>query len=408
MSTMAATASITTERRRVLPRIPARVYLYLALYFGTTWGVILTLARGVVPGAPLLVAALAAFTIVPLLLILIRGGFGRAPGKAYRLFVLRPFWYTQLMLPLIAIAGITGVASGSIFGAGLMFGRVLAGTVAVALAVFFLAGYIGSRRLVVRNVTAGIANLPAGLDGTRIVQLSDLHIGPHLPAARLERIVSTVRSLSPDLIAVTGDLVDDHAEDTERYADALGALDAPLGVYVIAGNHDVYAGWNDVAHRLKKRLGSHVLVNQSRTVTRGGATLAIAGAGDPAAGNDGANGGVDIAATLEQVPAGVPVLALAHNPALWPALAQRGVTLTLSGHTHWGQLALPKLGWSMASPFLEHAMGGHEKGNSLLYINPGTGYWGLPFRLGAWSEITQVTLRAAPVSRIEVGTVRDA
>ena len=84
------------------------------------------------------------------------------------------------------------------------------------------------------------------------------------------------------------------------------------------------------------------------------------------------------------------------------------MTLTLSGHTHWGQLALPKLGWSMASPFLEHAMGGHEKGNSLLYINPGTGYWGLPFRLGAWSEITQVTLRTAPVSRIEVGTVRDA
>ena len=104
----------------------------------------------------------------------------------------------------------------------------------------------------------------------------------------------------------------------------------------------------------------------------------------------------------------MPVLALAHNPALWPALAQRGVTLTLSGHTHWGQLALPKLGWSMASPFLEHAMGGHEKGNSLLYINPGTGYWGIPFRLGAWSEITQVTLRSAAVTRIEMGRVREA
>jgi predicted MPP superfamily phosphohydrolase len=407
MRSMAAPA-IATKPRRNFPPVPPRVYAWLALYFGITWGTILTLANGVVPGAPLLVAALAAFTIVPLLLILIRGGFGRTPGKAYRLFVLRPFWYMQLTLPLIAIAGIAGVATGSIFGAGLLFGRVLAATVAVALAVFLLAGYLGSRRLVVRNVTADLANLPAGLDGTRIVQLSDLHIGPHLPAARLERIVSTVQSLSPDLIAVTGDLVDDHAEDTERYADALGALDAPLGVYVIAGNHDVYAGWNDVAHRLKKRLGSHVLVNQSRTVMRGGAALAIAGTGDPAAGNDAANGGVDIVATLEQVPAGVPVLALAHNPALWPALAQRGVSLTLSGHTHWGQLALPKFGWSMASPFLEHAMGGHEAGNSLLYINPGTGYWGLPFRLGAWSEITMVTLRTATESRIDVGPVRDA
>jgi len=259
----------------------------------------------------------------------------------------------------------------------------------------------------VRTVTADIADLPPGLDGTRIVQLSDLHIGPHLPAMKLQRIVSTVQSLAPDIIAVTGDLVDDHAEDTERYADALGALDAPLGVYVIAGNHDVYAGWNDVAHRLRQRLGNHVLVNQSRTVTRNGAALSIAGTGDPAAGNDAANGGVDIAATLGQVPAGVPVLALAHNPALWPALATRGVALTLSGHTHWGQLALPKLGWSIASPFLEHAMGGYEAGNSLLYINPGTGYWGLPFRLGAWSEITEVTLRRAPATRIEVGPVRD-
>jgi uncharacterized protein len=151
-----------------------------------------------------------------------------------------------------------------------------------------------------------------------------------------------------------------------------------------------------------------VLANQSRTVTRNGATLAIAGTGDPAAGHDGANGGVDIEATLSQVPAGVPVLALAHNPALWPALAQRGVALTLSGHTHWGQLALPQFGWSAASPFLAHAMGGHTAGGSLLYINPGTGYWGIPFRLGAWAEITLVTLRSAPATGLDVGLVRDA
>ena len=408
MSSMAASTPATAKRRRNFPPVPTRVYAWLALYFSVTWGTIITLVQGVVPGAPLLVVALAAFTIVPLLLILIRGGFGRAPGRAYRLLVLRPFWYVQLMLPFVAIAGITGVATGSVFGAGLEGGRIFAGTATAALLTFLLAGYFGSRRLVVRNVTAEITNLPAGLDGTRIVQLSDLHIGPHLPAARLERIVSTVRSLQPDLIAVTGDLVDDHAEDTERYADALGSLDAPLGVFVIAGNHDVYAGWNQVARRLKERLGSHVLVNQSRTVVRGGAMLAIAGTGDPAAGNDAANGGVDIAATLQQVPDGVPVLALAHNPALWPALAERGVALTLSGHTHWGQFAVPSRGWSMVSPFLEHDMGGYVAGQSLLYINPGTGYWGIPFRLGAWSEITQVTLRSAAVTRIEMGRVREA
>jgi hypothetical protein len=400
--------ALATKPRRNFPPVPARAYAFLALYFVTTWGVILSLAIGVVPGAPLYIGALAAFTILPLLLFLSRGGFGAAPGSAYRLWVLRPFWYVQLMLPFVALAGLTGVVTGSIFGAGLTGGRMFAGTVAALLATFLITGYIGSRRLVVRHVTAEIANLPAGLDGMRIVQLSDLHVGPHLPQSRLDRIAATVRSLAPELIAVTGDLVDDHPEDTDRYADVINTLSAPLGTFVIPGNHDVYAGWPQVARRLRERGGSHVLANQSRTVTRNGATLAIAGTGDPAAGNDGANGGVDIGATLAQVPPGVPVLALAHNPALWPALAERGVALTLSGHTHWGQLALPQFGWSVASPFLRHAMGGHTIGDSLLYINPGTGYWGIPFRLGAWAEITQVTLRSAPVTRLDIGPVRDA
>ena len=84
---------------------------------------------------------------------------------------------------------------------------------------------------------------------------------------------------------------------------------------------------------------------------------------------------------------------LAHNPALWPAIAERGATLTLSGHTHWGQFALPSLGWSLASPFLEHSMGGYERDGALLYIHPGTNYWGIPFRLGTPPEVAVVTLR---------------
>jgi hypothetical protein len=101
------------------------------------------------------------------------------------------------------------------------------------------------------------------------------------------------------------------------------------------------------------------------------------------------------------------VIALAHNPALWPALAKRGVALTLSGHTHWGQFALPSLGWSLASPFLTHAMGAYREEGSLLYINPGTGYWGIPFRIGALPEVTLVRLRRAPAA-LEVGRARRA
>src|SRR4029079_18653797 len=97
---------------------------------------------------------------------------------------------------------------------------------------------------------------------------------------------------------------------------------------------------------------------------------------------------------------------LAHNPALWPALAARGVALTLSGHTHWGQFALPRLGWSLASPFLRHAMGAHHEREALLYINPGTGYWGIPFRLGALPEVTLVTLRRGEAAGAHVQPAR--
>jgi uncharacterized protein len=106
------------------------------------------------------------------------------------------------------------------------------------------------------------------------------------------------------------------------------------------------------------------------------------------------------------VPADTTTVAFAHNPALWPGLAKRGVSLTLSGHTHWGQFALPRLGWSLASPFLEHAMGGHRAGDALLYINPGTGYWGIPFRLGAFPEITIVRLRRAQEAALRIGAAK--
>jgi predicted MPP superfamily phosphohydrolase len=123
----------------------------------------------------------------------------------------------------------------------------------------------------------------------------------------------------------------------------------------------------------------------------------VVGLGDPAGRHWSRDGGAgaapDVERALSDVPAGVFTLALAHNPSLWPRLAERGVSLTLSGHTHWGQLAHPAIAWSLASHFLEHAMGTAARAASLLYIHPGTGYWGIPFRLGAWPEVAVITLR---------------
>ena len=178
---------------------------------------------------------------------------------------------------------------------------------------------------------------------------------------------------------------------------------------MIPGNHDVYAGWDDVERRLRAANLGTVLVNDAHVIRRGQATIALVGTGDPAGGRRGASRAApDIERALARVPAQATIVAFAHNPALWPALASRGVALTLSGHTHWGQLALPRLGWSMASPFLQYAMGAHLERDSMLYISPGTGYWGIPFRIGASHEVTLVTLRRAESAATRVHPPRAA
>jgi hypothetical protein len=278
----------------------------------------------------------------------------------------------------------------------------------VVLGSLLIAGYLGSRQLVVREVDASIPGLPPEFDGLAIAQVSDLHVGPHTSRHFLRRVAATISDLRPDVIAVTVDLVDDRAEDVASYASALGALEAPLGVFMIAGNHDVYAGWDSVENGLRAHVPARLLVNEAHIIRRGDATLVLAGTGDPAGGRRGqSRAAPDVDRTLAAAPNGATIVALAHNPALWPALAQRGVALTLSGHTHWGQFALPSLGWSLASPFLKHAMGAYRDKDSLLYINPGTGYWGIPFRLGALPEVTLVRLRRAPAA-LEVGRARRA
>ena len=387
---------------------PSVIAARVALYLGACWLTIGVLADGLVPHAILVVVMVALYTTLPLLVFMRWRGWPFYPNAAFRLLVVRPFWYTQLMLPLVGVGATAGVLVGAVFGFPLVGGRIAAAIVIAVVGSLLMAGYLGSKSLVVREVDASIPGLPSEFDGLSIAQVSDLHVGPHTSRRFLNRVVRTVRELSPDVVAVTGDLVDDRAEDVATYAEALGALDAPLGVFMIAGNHDVYAGWDSVEHRLRKDVSARLLLNEAHIIRRGDATLVLAGTGDPAGGRRGqSRAAPDVDRTLADAPNGATIVALAHNPALWPALAQRGVALTLSGHTHWGQFALPSLGWSLASPFLKHAMGAYRDNDALLYINPGTGYWGIPFRLGALPEVTLVRLRRAPAA-LEVGRARRA
>jgi len=395
--------------RRRAPR--TAIALRVVAYFIAAWGTIAVLAAGLFPAALVVTLALALYGTLPLVVFLRSLGWPFYPNAAFRLLVVRPFLYVNLMLPLVAGAGLIGALGGAPFGGGhwLEAGRVLAGLVLVALAIVLAAGYIGSRWLVVRHVDAFVRGLPPSFDGLKIGQLSDLHIGPHTSRRFIDAVVRATHALSPDLVAITGDLIDDRAEDVAVYASLLGSLSAPSGVFMIPGNHDVYAGWDDVEHALRRANLGTVLVNEARVIQRGDDAIAVVGTGDPAGGRRGTSRAApDIDRALAGVPEDATVVAFAHNPALWPSLASRGVALTLSGHTHWGQFALPRLGWSLASPFLAHAMGAHtsEDGDAVLYISPGTGYWGIPFRLGARPEVTLVTLRRAEAAAAEVHPAR--
>jgi uncharacterized protein len=388
---------------------PAAIALRVGGYFALAWGTVIVLIAGAFPGARTVAVGVALYATIPLVLFLRWRGWPFYPNAAFRLLVVRPVLYAQLLLPLVAGGGLLGALIGWPFGHALTVGRGLAAGVLSIMGALLVAGYLGSRRLVVRRVDVDVPGLDPSFEGLSIAQLSDLHVGPHTSRRFLARVVSATQALVPDLVAVTGDLVDDRVEDVAVYAKWLGGLAAPLGVFMIPGNHDVYAGWDDVERALRDAALGTVLVNETHLIHRGTATLALVGTGDPAGGWRG-NSRVapDIELAMAQVPERATAIAFAHNPALWPLLAERGVALTLSGHTHWGQFALPKLGWSLASPFLEHAMGLHAVRDSLLYINPGTGYWGIPFRIGASPEITLLTLRRADVAAARVHPPRAA
>lgn len=392
------------QRHRVTPRNGPRqrrplsrggsVFGRVITVIVACWLVVAAVVAPVLPGGWLTAAvAMVALTAVPLFAFVRRQRRREYPGALVRLLVYRPFWYAQLLVLFTGVAAIVGLLLGAPFGVPVVMARWM---VAGAAALYLLgvgAGWVGSRWLHVRQLTATFPDLPAALEGMRIVQISDLHIGPQTSRRFLERVRAAIDASGADLIAVTGDLVDDHARDSAHYAGALGALYARLGVYVVPGNHDVYANWPAVRAELD-RLPVTILVNESRLVRRNGGVFAIAGTGDPAGRwVQASQAAPDIDVTLRDVPDGTFTIVLAHNPSLWSALADRGVQLTLSGHTHWGQLALPSFRWSLAGVFLDHAMGVISRDSSVLYIHPGTGFWGIPFRIGARPEVTIIELR---------------
>jgi predicted MPP superfamily phosphohydrolase len=233
-----------------------------------------------------------------------------------------------------------------------------------------------------------LAKLPKALDGFSIVQLSDLHIGMTIDRDFVQKVVDRANALNPDLIALTGDLVDGPVDKLREDSAPLAQLRAKYGVYAVTGNHEYYAGVDAWIAQISS-LGAKYLRNQRVRIADG---LELAGVDDYSA-KEWPGHGEDIpAATAGRDPASALVL-LAHQPRQVKRAAQHGVDLQLSGHTHGGQI----WPWHYIVKVQQGGLlaGKYEHDGTQLYVTRGCGYWGPPVRFGAPLEITKIVLRSA-------------
>jgi predicted MPP superfamily phosphohydrolase len=269
------------------------------------------------------------------------------------------------------------------------------GMAAIALLMGY--GYIaGQHELRVHRQRIAMPGLRRPL---RVAQISDIHVGQNLSREQLEHFVAAVNETEPDLVCITGDIADSAQADLDGFFPVLAGLRARYGVCAILGNHDHGAGADWVVAGLRRWTDFHVLRDQAVTIDCDGAPLHVIGLDDR--GRDWARGVLSdgcLADLLEAAPADVPVLLLAHRPDIFGQAAEAGVPLTLSGHTHGGQLALPWFGGrrrNLAEFITEFDRGLYRRGVASLYVNCGLGVTGQRIRLFTPREITVAELEPA-------------
>ncbi len=233
----------------------------------------------------------------------------------------------------------------------------------------------------VKELTVRLRGLPPALEGFKLVQISDVHVGPLLRKDWVSGVVARINSLSPDAVAITGDLVDGSVEELRDHVAPLGNLKPPHGVFFSTGNHEYYSGVAEWLQHLPT-LGIQPLSNLRVELAPG---LDLAGIDDP-------SGAPDLARALHGRDPQKPIILLAHQPRQFAEAARHEVDLTLSGHTHGGQIWPFSWVVAMVQPYLA---GLHARGRSQLYVSRGTGFWGPPLRVFAPAEITLFTLRPA-------------
>ncbi len=265
-----------------------------------------------------------------------------------------------------------------------------AAAVAAPLGVIGFGILVNRKSFELREVDIEIPGLAKDLNGLRLAQLTDIHFGPFLRGADLARVIGMANETKPHVALVTGDLITTRGDPLDDCLRLLAGLKADAGILGCLGNHEIYAHSQDYTTQGGARLGIEFLRGRSRQLRFGGATLNIAG--------------VDYLAGREpRVPAAGRLIApraanilLSHNPNAFPSAAQSGFDLTISGHTHGGQVTVEVLSEAVTlvrfvTPFVQ---GLFRDGPAALYVSRGIGTVGVPARIGAPPEVTLIRLCA--------------
>jgi predicted MPP superfamily phosphohydrolase len=315
------------------------------------------------------------------------------------------------------------------------YAAFLAGSLPFLAATYGFAA--GRLRYTVERVDVPVANLPPELDGLRIAQLSDIHIGDYMPPREIARAVAMANELAPDISFVTGDFVSSEGDPLDVCVGELAKLRAPLGVWGCNGNHEIYAGVEDDAERLFQQHGMRLLRARNEVIEHNGGRFNLIGVDyqrDHMV--SGEHTGPMLGEIEHLVRRDMPNILLSHNPNSFPRAAELGIELSLAGHTHGGQVKVEIVDHSLTparliSPFVaglfllpmngsssvgsssvasSSVIGHQSSGNpsssgdlstpsgtskAALYVNRGLGTFGFPVRLGVPPEITLLTLRRA-------------
>lgn len=263
--------------------------------------------------------------------------------------------------------------------------------------------FFGWRHVIVRRATCTSPLLPKAFDGYKVLQLSDIHIGTYLRNRKfIDRLVTLVNAQHADLIVFTGDLVNVSADEVIPFQHALSQIKAPDGVFSIMGNHDYCEYVPDKSERtveknqtvlkyLEGKIGWHLLLNEHVLISKPGsepiALIGVENISRPPFPDYG-----DLKKAMEGLPKGMFKILLSHDPSHWRrgVLHQTDIALTLSGHTHAGQMRVGH--WSPSKAAYQEWGGKYTEDGSMLYVSTGIGGT-VPFRLGAWPEINVITLK---------------